>query len=90
MRRFKLNFEYGLGKGVPVSFSPPTTFLSEDFVSSKFLSLIVSEKLWAERRRQAPLYPNLTQNLVKTPHLRLPSYNDQMFKSLQTKLSARS
>ena len=46
MRRFKLNFEFGLGKGVPVSFSPPTTFLSEDFDWSKFLSLIGEDKNW--------------------------------------------
>ena len=47
MRRFKLNFGFGLGKGVHVS-SPPTTFHIEDFVkpigNNQFVSSPISDK----------------------------------------------
>ena len=42
----KLNFGFGLGKGVSVSFSRPTVFLLEDFESLKFLSLIGEDTNW--------------------------------------------
>ena len=83
-RRFKLIFEFGLGKGVPVSFSPPTTFLSEDLESSKILSLIREDTNWGyfrkrERgRREGDRHP-FTQTKLRdefeTPIMILHTYN---------------